>query len=223
MKESLAESGFRTAAPSVTSSTTTPPQVLDGKSEDELAAMAQRQHRAAFEELYRRLFPRLLRFLEARLVHRRTEAEEIAQEAFLKAWTSIESFKTQYRFSTWLYTIAWRTAIDSEKRLAAVRLNFVHPMVDPQPSVERQVAAREQLDNIWEQAKVRLSSDQYAALWLRYAEDMSVSEIASVMRKSSIGVRVLLHRARGKLQEVVGDADARSSVNSKVLGSGYKQ
>jgi RNA polymerase sigma-70 factor (ECF subfamily) len=144
--------------------------------------------------------PRLIRFLEGRMRSRWVEPEEIAQEAFLKAWARIANYDQRFRFSTWLYTIAWRTALDSDKRSRPTTLRIVCPLMDTQPSAERCVAAKEQVQNLWQMAESVLKPAQYEALWLRYAEDMSVGEIALVLSKSTISVRVLLHRARSKLK-----------------------
>ena len=63
------------------------------------------------------------------------------------------------------------------------------------------VARRDENDHVWALAAEVLSANQHAALWLRYAEDMSVKDIAGVMKKSTGNVKVLLHRARRKLLE----------------------
>ncbi|HBE71743.1 MAG TPA: hypothetical protein DDW52_26670, partial [Planctomycetaceae bacterium] len=70
---------------------------------------------------------------------------------------------------------------------------------------EAAAAAEPASSNIWATASANLSADQYAALWLRYGEDMDMSEIASVLGKTKVGVRVMLHRARGKLETVLSD------------------
>ncbi len=62
--------------------------------------------------------------------------------------------------------------------------------------------AKENMDNLWQQAR-RLPASQYTALWLRYAEDMSVREVAGVMGKTQVYVKVLLYRGRKRLGEVL--------------------
>ena len=66
-----------------------------------------------------------------------------------------------------------------------------NPTLDPQETMIQ----KEQSQNLWHQAST-LTEHEYEALWLRYAEDMSVKDIAKVLKKRPLTVRVLLHRAR---------------------------
>jgi RNA polymerase sigma-70 factor (ECF subfamily) len=70
------------------------------------------------------------------------------------------------------------------------------------PDPEEIVIQKEESKNIWALATT-LPKKEYEALWLRYAEDMSIKEIARVTKKSPITVRVLLYRARLKLAEKI--------------------
>jgi RNA polymerase sigma-70 factor, ECF subfamily len=73
---------------------------------------------------------------------------------------------------------------------------------------------QEEVGNLWQTARRALSQDEYAAMWLRYGEDLSPVEIAKVMRKTRIGVRVLLHRARLALVEEVSKQGGENSEKS---------
>ncbi len=80
--------------------------------------------------------------------------------------------------------------------------------VEPNTNV---VEVREEADNLWTLAKEVLGSEQYTAMWLRYGEDLSVAEVASAMRKTQVGIRVLLHRSRSLLVKTMTERSMRKS------------
>jgi RNA polymerase sigma-70 factor (ECF subfamily) len=150
-------------------------------------------------ELSRRFRPRLVKLLAAQCGGQYSDAEDIAQEALARAFAHFDRFDPRYRFSTWLYTIAIRLAHDlarnQRRRPRQVSLNDID-CASRETTGALQAQQQEEVGNLWATAKRVLSDDQYTALWLRYGEDLSAVEVSKVMRKSRIGVRVLLHRAR---------------------------
>ena len=174
---------------------------LQGVEPNELARRALEGCAVSFDELSRRFRPRLLRLLHSRLGGHWADAEDVAQDTLARAYQHLKRFDPRYQFSTWLYTIAMRLAYDHTRvngRHRHVRLETA-----PQPihsdAPEAVAARREEVGNLWAKAQQRLSKDQFTALWMRFGEDLSVAEIAQVMQKSQVGVRVLLHRARVNL------------------------
>ena len=169
-------------------------------------------------ELSRRFRPRLVSLVTGRLGGRYSDAEDIAQEAIVRAFQHFDRFDPQYRFSTWLFTIAIRLARDYT-RSRSRRPQQVSLEGFDLPAKESNIAGsaqQEEVDNLWQTAQRILSEDQYIALWLRYGEDKSTVEIAKHMRRTRIGVRVLLHRARLALVAEVGKAE--SSRGSSTFG-----
>ena len=169
---------------------------------NELAIRAQNGCAAAFAVLVDRYRPRLIRFVDQRVArYRGADAEDITQEVLAKAWQTLHRFRPQYQFATWLYTIATRTTTDHLRRPTR---DLVHPRLESLPdsklSHEKCLEISENVDNIWAIAYRVLKEDRYAVLWLRYGEDLTVKDIAQVLGKTSVGVRVLLHRARATLQ-----------------------
>ena len=161
-------------------------------SDEELASKVASGSRASFEELVSRYSSRLFYFLCHRFSTDQ-DIEDLVQETFLKAFRNIDRFNPERKFSTWLYTIAIRQAISrfrAEKKKSAP--------VDPSPSPadpQDIVIKKEESQNIWHLAK-KLGEKQYEALWLHYAEEMPIREMAVILKKKPITVRVLLHRAR---------------------------
>ena len=156
----------------------------------------------SFAELSRRFRPRLLRILQPRLDGHWADAEDVAQEALAKAFQQLGRFDPRYQFSTWLYTIALRLAYDHSRshrrHRGHLRLDALqHVVCSGRP--DEAAIQREELGNLWATARRCLAKNQFTALWMRFGEDLSVSEIARVMRKTQVGVRVLLHRARMNL------------------------
>jgi len=166
---------------------------------EELARSAARGDVAAFEDLVARFEKPLFGFLLLRTGHAE-EAEELTQEAFLKAWRNIARYDPRWRFSTWLYTLAKRLAI-SRQRAAKPALAGIEALrtipVDEDPS--RIASAREEHANLWALAARVLSVEQRSALWLRYSDDLEIAEIARILGRRKVTVRVILFRAREKL------------------------
>lgn len=179
--------------------------------DEELAVEVASGSRRAFEELVCRYSPRLFHFLRRR-VHTDQDIEDLIQETFLKAFRNMERYDPKYRFSTWLYTVAARMAISHYRANKPKDLSSIpiHNPINPEEIVTR----KDQSKKIWGIAK-SLHRKQYEVLWLRYMEDMAVKEIALIMNKTQVQVRVLLHRARinlgKKLNTSVETAEIRHS------------
>jgi RNA polymerase sigma-70 factor (ECF subfamily) len=161
-------------------------------SDEELAAKAQTGSRRCFDELVHRYSHRLFYFLRPK-VTTDEDTEDLVQETFLKAYRNISRFDLNYKFSTWLYTTAARLAISFYRKKRVNEGLYVFNAFPPDPG--EQVTREEDSENLWNIAKT-LQSNQYQALWLRYMEELSLKEIALVMKKTRVYVRVLLHRAR---------------------------
>ncbi|MFB0564345.1 MAG: RNA polymerase sigma factor [Candidatus Aminicenantaceae bacterium] len=161
-------------------------------SDEELASNVIAGSRTSFEELAYRYRPRLFHFLRHR-ASTDQDIEDLIQETFIKAFRNIDRYNSQWKFSTWLYTTAVRLAISHYRSNKGKRTSFMpkSPSSDPQEIVIQ----KEESQNIWALART-LSKEQYEALCLRYMEDLSLKEIAKVMKKNQIQIRVLLHRAR---------------------------
>ncbi len=134
-----------------------------------------------------------------RLTRRSHEAEDLTQETFLKAYRGLRRYAPRYSFSTWLFTIAKRTAINyfrSNKHHEPLPEDDDFPASGADPADE--LASKDEHASLWALAG-RLPPKQREALWLRYGEGLSVAEAAAVMRTHQIYLRVLLHRGRKQL------------------------
>lgn len=167
--------------------------------EEELGRQAATGEQAAFEEVVRRYSRPLAEFAAGRTVSWQ-DAEDIVQETFLRAYLNLSSFNPVRSLRNWLFTIAYRLMVSSWRRKKTVRLtDEAAALLQGPDAVESNEDEAEQL---WDAARM-IGTDAYTALWLRYRQEMSVDEIAQVMQKTSIGVRVLLHRTRKRLADTL--------------------
>ncbi len=152
----------------------------------------------AFEELVARFEGPLFHFLHLR-TRDAAAAEELAQDAFLRAWQRLERYDPRWRFSTWLFTLAKR--LSASRARSRTRDETREPAVEP--AIEADPAAlaetRELRQDLWSLAARVLRVEEHSALWLRYGEDRSVEEIARILGRPRVSVRVLLFRARERL------------------------
>lgn len=159
-----------------------------------LVAAAQRGDLEAFGELVRRQEGPTFR-LALRMLGSRAEAEDAAQEAFLKAWRSLPRFRASSSFSTWMYRITTNcclTILDARRPtdpLDEVRAGSRGD--DPASRVEQQERMRALTGSI-----AALPAEQRAALVLREFEGLPYDEIAEVLQISLAAVKGRIHRAR---------------------------
>ena len=171
-------------------------------SAEELARQCQKGCRESFDRLVRRFEKRVFRFLDA-MVNNRQDAEDLAQDTFVKAYKNIHRFNPEYKFATWLFTIAKRTAMNHYRASRpALALDFGQEAEEQSPAAA--LEQKERAEGLWDKAKRCLKPSQYQALRLRYGEELSIAETAAAMQTKEIRVRVLLHRARKQLAKHLG-------------------
>jgi RNA polymerase sigma-70 factor (ECF subfamily) len=171
----------------------------------DLVARAQAGEREAFEELVRRHAERLYSIV-VRLVGDRQDAEEVTQEAFIRAWRGIKRFKGDARFFTWLYRIGVNEArrrVERRPRHALTSIDEagVEP-TDPRPAPDRR-AEHAELRQALERAVRALDPDYRAPLILRDIEGLSTAEAAAIMGLRQAAFKSRLHRARLAVRNAV--------------------
>jgi RNA polymerase sigma-70 factor (ECF subfamily) len=164
--------------------------------DEELARQTQAGSLAAFEQLVYRYESRLHAFTH-RFCSNATDAREATQDTFVKAYQKIAQFDPRRNFAAWLFTIARRTCIDRHRAAPPVTENddlLSQPSTTHDPA--EQLVRQDDSQNLWQLARARLSENQFQALWLHYYADMNVAQIAQVLGKTGVHVKVLLFRAR---------------------------
>ena len=169
---------------------------LSQRTDEELAKLTQRGDLLAFDELSHRYWPRIQRFLMSILDH--AAAADATQESLLRAYHKIHLFNPQKSFAPWLFTIARRVALNEKKRKSKRREDSImdHHLPNHDESAENRL-----LQPLWALATEVLNGTSYQALRLHYAEELSIREIAKIMGKTETGIKVILFRARQKLQK----------------------
>jgi RNA polymerase sigma-70 factor, ECF subfamily len=174
--------------------------------DSELVLRAQRGDRAAFEHLVRRHADRLYAVV-LRFVGDRHEAEEVTQEAFIRAWRGIGRFKRDAQFFTWLY----RIGINEAHRRAAHRppAGLVssldqRPVEPPDQGQSPQLRAEHSdLRAALERAIHALDPDYRTPLILRDIEGLTTTEAATIMGLGEAAFKSRLHRARLAVRDAI--------------------
>lgn len=173
--------------------------------ETELLTRARQGDPAAFGQVVE-MFQAPIFNLCYRMLGDPNEAEDAAQEAFLRAYTQLARYDPARSFKTWLFAIASHHCIDllRKRRITWVSTDndeaeLNHPALnDPAPGPERETARREQ-SRLIQHALARLAPDDRQALVLRYWYDFSYEEIADTLKTTVSAVKSRLHRARHAL------------------------
>jgi len=160
----------------------------------------------AFTELVRRYQDRLLRFLLTRSASY-ADAEDALQDTFINAFRYIDSYDPRWRFSTWIYRIALRNAA----RLHTPATVELDDIADDSNDPLTECIVASDRENLWLSARRLLSDELYTAMWLRYAEDMSIRDVASVLDRSTSWTKVNLMRGRRALDAELNRSAARES------------
>lgn len=163
-------------------------------SDKELAQQSQDGTLSAFEELVYRYEGRIYGFI-ANSCRNATDAREVTQDTFVRAFQAIGQFDGRRGFAPWLFAIARRKCIDHHRAAPSSTDEPMPEQSDDNDPAEL-LARQEERQSLWSLARRRLPAPQFQALWLKYAEDMSVADIAEVLRKTQTHVKVLLFRAR---------------------------
>jgi len=138
--------------------------------------------------------------LAYRMLGNTTEAEDVTQEAFVRAYTQLATYKPAHKFSTWLLSIASHLSIDQlrRRRFLALPLDdvpFLEWIVDAGVSPEQSALRGEQHDEVQTYLQ-RLPGKYRAVIVLRYWHDFSYDEIAAALHLTPALVKARLHRAR---------------------------
>lgn len=133
------------------------------------------------------------------------DAEEIAQDAFIKAYKGLNSFKGNSKFSTWLYQITYFTAASylrkhkiktvSEYPIDEINHNESNSSIDQLQQKERQ--------EFIDQAMLHLNHEERAVITLFYLDEFSIKEIAAITKLKESNVKVKIHRTKKKLYGIL--------------------
>jgi len=145
--------------------------------------------------------------LAFRICGNREEAEELTQDAFLKAYRSLESFKMKSSFATWLYRIVYNTAVSHMrlKKKGVLSLeDFPVEIADFAGSnINEEEADKEYRNSLINFALQKINDEERGLISLYYYECMSTEDISDVTGISKSNIKVKLFRARQKMLEII--------------------
>ncbi|HPD55240.1 MAG TPA: RNA polymerase sigma factor [Candidatus Paceibacterota bacterium] len=169
-----------------------------------LVSQAQHGNAESFGEIYELFVERIYRYIYLK-TNNKEEAEDLTQQVFTKAWEALPQFKFYKNpFSSWLYSIARNLIIDFyRKKKPDFSLDGENALdvVDNLDLVE-QFAIQEEVQRVLEFIN-QLPSEQKELLLLRFVDDLSYDEIAAIMNKSPLTLRVIQHRALKRLKGIM--------------------
>ncbi len=145
--------------------------------------------------------------LALKMVKNREEAEEVAQDTFIKIYSSLSKFKGDSKFSTWIYKIAYNTCLDRLKKNKKEDLNisideFSAHLIKTMDNALSALEDKERKQTIQNCLNL-LPGDENFLLTLFYFEDQSLEEIGKIMSITANNVKVKLFRSRQKLAVIL--------------------
>lgn len=134
-------------------------------------------------------------------------AEEIIQLSFVKVYEKLDTFKGNSKFSTWLYRIVINESFKVTRKRKNELLSFVDEFSAIPTELEKSILELEEDDQKYfiNEALKKLSSKESLVLRLFYLEENSIDEVSNLTGWSDSNVRVILHRARTNLRQVLSD------------------
>jgi len=170
---------------------------MAGPTDEDLMLAARRGDRDAFARLVERHQSRVWA-LASRFLQDRTEAEDVAQQAFLRILEAAPRYEPSARFTTYLYGVVKRLCMDhAEKRRPRVTDDLEATASAPSPA---DAAALQEQEDLVRRALARLPENQRMAVLLRHYEGLGYREIAGVLETTEKAVERLLARARDSLE-----------------------
>ncbi len=155
------------------------------------------------EQAYRGLVDKYKSYaftIALKILDNRAEAEEAAQDAFIKAFQHLRTFQRQSRFSTWLYRIVFNTAISYQRKRKPA-----HQDIEKQILLTAQETGleleREDKQRFVKQAIRQLNDADRMAVQLYYLQEFSLEEVAATMQQPLNTIKVRIHRARQRLAQ----------------------
>jgi RNA polymerase sigma factor (sigma-70 family) len=145
-----------------------------------------------------------------RIVENQEDAEELTQDTFLKAFEHLSSFKAESSFSTWIYRIAYNTAISATRKRkqelivmdSAMLMNISDQQIDDALNDE----SEERVGKLNKAIK-KLDAEERALISLFYNEEKTIGEIALILGLTESNAKVKLHRIRKKLYILITEAE----------------
>jgi RNA polymerase sigma-70 factor (ECF subfamily) len=134
------------------------------------------------------------------------DAEEVLQDCFLKAYNSLSVFKGEAKFSTWFYRIVYNTALtrlSSQKRKTESEMTSIEDHFNLVSEYRSNEIEREDVNQLIRNTISKLPERYSAIITMFYLSEMSIEEISEITGMSISNVKVMLHRSRNSLRDLI--------------------
>ena len=166
----------------------------------------------AFNEIYEQFSRKILKYIRLK-VQNNQEAEDILQEVFIKAYNGMPKLGMEdLHFSAWLYRIASNTINDYfRKKYRTPEISLIDENFDlpSEVSIKKEMEIKSDWDSV-RQAFGSLPHNYKQVLELRFLQDFSSDEVAKILHKSNLAVRLLQYRALKKVQAILNQYEQQS-------------
>ncbi|OGU72411.1 MAG: hypothetical protein A2V93_12050 [Ignavibacteria bacterium RBG_16_34_14] len=141
-----------------------------------------------------------------RMLKNRMEAEEVLQDCFLKAFKGLNNFKGDSKFSTWFYKIVYNSALSRlsvQKRKTEMEMSSVQDHFNLASEYDYNLTEQKDLSLYIKEMVDKLPTNYASVISMFYLENLSCEEIGDVMGTSVNNVKVMLHRSRSALKDIM--------------------
>jgi RNA polymerase sigma-70 factor (ECF subfamily) len=141
-----------------------------------------------------------------RMLKNEMEAEEVLQDCFLKVYKALNNFKQESKFSTWFYRIVYNTALtrlSAKKRKIEMEMTSVDEHFDLESDYDYNLTDRKEVSDFIKSQVEKLPVNYATVINMFYLNEMSCEEISETMGTSVSNVKVILHRSRSALRDIM--------------------
>lgn len=173
------------------------------QNEEHIVRRAQDGDEEAFSMLYEEHFDKVFRYMALR-VKDRSEAEDMAQQVFVKSFEALPAFKWKGApFGAWLFSIARNLVVDRGRKAGKQPMTSIDDVVIPSnENLENIVETKMEMEKVVEASK-RLTPSQREVVALRFGAEMSIAETAKIMGKNEGAIKALQHSAINALRRLL--------------------
>ncbi len=178
---------------------------MKGLSDQEIVDSVKKGNHSDYAILIDRYKNKALSML-TRMLKNKMEAEEVLQDCFLKAFKGLNNFKGEAKFSTWFYKIVYNTGLSrlsTQKRKIESEMSSIHELFNLESNNNHNISEQEDLSSFIKETVNKLPPNYASVISMFYLEDMSCEEISKVLETTENNVKVILHRSRSALKDIM--------------------
>lgn len=142
----------------------------------------------------------------SRMLKNEMDAEEVLQDSFLRGFHGLKNFKNEAKFSTWFYRIAYNTALtrlSAKKRKIESEMSSIEDQPELRSDYDSEISDKADLSKFINMTIAQLPPKYSAVINMYYMDGMNCEEIGEVMNLTVTNVKVILHRSRNALKDLL--------------------